>query len=185
MKKSILLIIISSFCLAFTSDLQKIKVQEGDFNIEFYVSLKKKKFEDNKMYYWYKSGAVHKSISNAAGTLLQGQYLKYYRSNQLAEKGVFNLGLKTGVWMSWHENGNLKLKETWKDGYKNGEFITYNSSGDIIHKSAFKNDLKTGLWIDYKTKDSIIYKKGEVFIKKKKKNLFKKLFKNKHKNNES
>ena len=50
------------------------------------------------MYYWFKSGEIHQSISSSGGFVLHKNYLKYFKSNQLAEEGAFSYGLKDGEW---------------------------------------------------------------------------------------
>ncbi|AXT21183.1 hypothetical protein D7030_09320 [Flavobacteriaceae bacterium AU392] len=181
-QKSIVLLLISISCFAFTSDVQKRRVRDHNFDIECYISLKKvNDFDDNKTYYWYKSGEIHYSVSSASGSVLQNEYLKYYRSNQLAEQGNFNSGLKTGVWKQWYENGALKLKETWKNGFKDGEFITYDALGNMELRCFYKNNLKTGEWINYKTKDTVKYKKDKALPLDKRQGFIKRMFKKKAK----
>ncbi len=162
-------------------DLQKKVIRTQDFDIECYVSLKKQSsFNANKMYYWFKSGEIHSSVASAGGFVLHSDYTKYYRSNQLAEKGSFNYGLKNGLWKDWYTNGQLKQIVGWKNGVKNGKFATYDSIGNATQKGAYNNNIKTGAWIDLKTNDTIVYKKGEVFNPEtEKESFFKRLFKKK------
>lgn len=154
-------------CLAFTTDLQKRTVREKGFDIECYISLKKlKSYDDDKIYYWFKSGGIHQSLSNIGGDVLHDSYLKYYRSNQIAERGIFNYGLKTGTWRDWNEAGQLVLQEQWSNGYKHGKSISYNTNGDLKLKGEYKNNIKVGRWINYNTKDTVYYKKDAVFNEK-------------------
>lgn len=132
----------------------------------------------DKTYYWFKSGEIHHSLSNIGGYVLHNSYIKYYRSNQLAEKGVFHYGLKTGVWEGWHENGQLKFKEYWNNGYKDGEFMAYDVDGHLELKGTYRNNLKVGYWVNYKTKDTLYYKKNIEF-EEKPKNLLQRLLRKK------
>ena len=167
MKKYIIMLLMVVMCLAFTTDLQKRTVREKGFDIECYISLKKlKSYDDDKIYYWFKSGGIHQSLSNIGGDVLHDSYLKYYRSNQIAEQGIFNYGLKTGVWRDWNEAGQLVLQEQWNNGYKHGKSISYNTNGDLKLKGDYKNNIKVGRWINYKTKDTVYYKKDAVFKEK-------------------
>ena len=168
-------------CLSFSTAIQKKSIRENGFDIECYVSLKKlTSFELGKTYYWYKSGGLHQSEYSAGGLVLHDVYSKYYRSNQIAEQGVFNYGLKNGVWKGWHTNGVLKEHEEWKNGFKHGAFITYDDKGVKTSFGEYKNNLKSGVWINYITKDTTSYVKDKAQPKKEKKaSIFKRLFKKK------
>lgn len=142
-------------------------VRENGFDIECYISLNKiKNFQAFKTYYWFKSGRIHSSLGNAGGYVLHQSCSKYYRSNQIAEKGFFNKGLKDGVWESWYENGQLQLQEFWKDGYRDGLSSAYDSEGEIIFTGDYSNNLKTGRWINYKAKDTTYHKNDSIYVEK-------------------
>ena len=167
MKKYSIILFSVVLCLAFTTDLQKRMVREKGFDIECYISLKKlKSYDSDKTYYWFKSGGIHHSLSNTAGDVLHDTYLKYYRSNQIAEQGIFNYGLKTGVWSDWNEAGQLMMQEQWDNGYKHGKSVSFDSDGNLKLKGTYKNDIKVGRWINYTTKDTVYYKKDAVFKEK-------------------
>ena len=154
-------------CMSFSSDLQKKTVRQDGYDIECYIELKEpNSLNSHKMYYWFKSGQIHQSLSTIGGYVLHGNFVKYYRSNQLAEKGNFSHGLKTGIWRSWHENGLIKEQEIWKNGYKQGNYYNYNSKGELILAGSYRRNKKIGRWINYTTKDTIYYKKGVEFDKK-------------------
>ncbi|WP_299883460.1 hypothetical protein [uncultured Lacinutrix sp.] len=177
------LTVLLSTLFSVNNDLQKKVIRDGDHDIECYVSLKKiKSFDSDKMYYWYKSAAVHHSMSSAGGYVLHSSFTKFYKSNQLAEQGNFNLGLKNGVWQTWYENGQLKERQEWKNGQKHGDFISRDSLGNILEKGNFKHNKKAGSWVNTKTKDTVFYKKGAVLVPEtndKKEGFFKRLFKKK------
>lgn len=167
MKKGILISLMALLCFSFASDLQKRIVRQDGFDIECYIAMKElNSFKTNKTYYWYKAGEIHHSQSNIGGSVLHDSYTKYYRSNQLAEKGDFNFGLKTGIWKSWHENGQLKEKEYWDNGYRVGTYYGYDVNGDLILKGNYRKSKKVGRWINYATKDTLFYKKGKGFDEK-------------------
>lgn len=164
MKKEIFVVLIAFVFFSFSADVQKRIVRQGEFDIECYISLKKVNHLNNKkLYHWYKSGEIHYSQSNIGGSVLHNEYLKYYRSNQLAEKGIFNYGLKTGVWKSWYENGNLKERILWDNGILSGQYALYNSGGKVILEGKYNKNYRVGKWIDYKAKDTIYYKKDVMF----------------------
>ncbi|MBJ6368906.1 toxin-antitoxin system YwqK family antitoxin [Snuella sedimenti] len=151
-------------CFAFSSDLQRKVIRDADFDVECYVTHKSPKlFYPDKIYFWYRSGEIHQSVSSAGGDVLHDNYVKYYRSNQLAEKGVFHYGLKTGNWKHWYENGQLRLQEAWRNGFKHGEAIAFNYDGSISQKGSYWNNLKEGRWVNYNTKDTVYYVKNEMF----------------------
>lgn len=176
MKKNIILLFLCIICISFTSDLQKKVIREKGFDIECYVSLKKQtKLRENKLYYWFKAGKIHNSMSNSGGFVLHDQYSKYFKSNQLAEQGKFDYGLKTGTWRTWYENGKIKHIENWRKGYKEGVFKVYDSLGEITLEGVYKNNLKYGQWLDYVKKDTIYYKKDSIFSEKPKSFIQRKL----------
>ncbi len=171
--------------------VQKKVIRTKEFDIQFYVSLKKKRANQNKEYFWYKSGEIHKSVGNAAGELLHLQYVKYYTDNSLAEKGEFKYGLKKGVWKQWYQNGQVMEESRWVDGVKYGPYSYYNEMGELVITGKYRDNIKIGVWINLKTQDTTWYKKGRAFkehpkiVKKRqdsiegKKGFFKKLFEKK------
>ncbi len=169
------------------TDIQKKIIRIDNYDIEFFVSLEKaRKLSPFKTYYWFKSSEIHQSRASAGGLLLHSEYSKYYRSNQLAEKGKFNYGLKDGTWKKWNENGVIKLIESWKNGERDGIYIAYDSLGNKTNKGYYNNDVKSGNWINYVNKDTISYHRGEIktIDPNKKDGFLRRLFKKKdsHKN---
>lgn len=168
--------------------VQKKVIRTKEYDIEFYVSLKKKRTNKNKEYFWYKSGEIHNSIGNAAGELLHLQYVKYYADNSLAERGEFEYGLKKGVWKQWYPNGVIMEESRWVDGVKYGPYSYYNEFGELVITGKYRDNNKIGVWINLERKDTTWYKKGRAFkahpriIKKRqdsiegKKSFFKKIF---------
>jgi len=169
--------------LSFKSNLQKKIIREGRFDIECYVYLKKvKDFDSNKEYFWFKAGSIHNSVANAGGLVLHKKYTKHYRSNQLAEQGEFNYGLKDGLWQEWYENGNLKSSTEWESGFKECKYNFYDENGSLILSGKYRQSKKINTWINHKIKDTIFYKKDSAYsVKPKSKlgNLFDKIFKSK------
>lgn len=177
-------------CFLFTSfglrDLKYRIIRNENFKIEFYVSTEKENsFKTDKQYFWYKSGEIHSSFGDSGGDLLEGKYTKYYKTNQLAEKGIFDNGLKDGEWKKWHQNGQIKRRVKWRGGKKTGYYRLYDENGKPLLVGKYRNNLKQGKWIDYRISDTLKYKKGKLIVKdtlKKDsfiKNLWKKIFKKK------
>ena len=149
------------------SDPYTIKrISDADFRYEFYTTDKKIDPKDNKMYYWFKGGAIHKSQAGIAGQLLHDKFVKMYHSNQLAESGIMKNGLKVGIWKTWYPNGVLQSLQKWHNGLKTGNFIAYDDRGNLLEKGKFKNNLKQGTWISYATKDTLSYRRGVMVQKK-------------------
>ncbi|WP_299553165.1 hypothetical protein [Seonamhaeicola sp.] len=159
MKQAIAPLLLALICFSFSSDVQKRIIRENGFDIECYITSKKvNHYSSNKMYYWYRSGKIHQSVSNVGGFLLHKNYTKYYKSNQLAEQGEFVHGLKHGVWKTWHKNGLVKTKTYWEHGYREWHFTAYDSFGNITLQGNYRKNIKTGQWIDHIKKDTVYYK---------------------------
>lgn len=115
-----------------------------DFKMDFYIDIENKsiKYDDSLFYYWFKAQKIHVSQGHSSGDVLHGKFVKYYVNGQLAEAGVFQFGLKTGVWTSWHENGQISERYEYKKGLKSGNFILYNEEGHLIEKGKYKKNKK-------------------------------------------
>lgn len=182
------LFLLSTQAIETNNDIQKKILRSGEYDIECYVSLKEvSSFDEDKAYYWFKSGEIHTSRYGAGGFVLHKTYSKFYESNQLAEKGEFNYGLKDGVWKSWYKNGQLKEVLKWNKGEKHGDYITYSNSGVELEKGTFKRNHKVGTWVNLQTKDTTVYKKGVLYIEDDthKDSFFKRLFKKKDKSEDA
>ncbi|MEO1033759.1 MAG: hypothetical protein AAFX55_20420 [Bacteroidota bacterium] len=155
------------FFLSLSSDLQRKRIRQGDFDIECYVYTKTLEgFNKKKEYYWFKSGEVHSSYANAGGLLLHDEFKKFYRSKQLAQHGFFNYGLKNGTWRDWYENGKVKSVTNWNNGYKSGKYYQYDQSGALILSGTFRRGIKANQWINHKTADTTYYKNDSVYSEK-------------------
>ncbi|MFK7748478.1 MAG: toxin-antitoxin system YwqK family antitoxin [Kordia sp.] len=166
---------------------QKRIINTHDFDYEFYISSEKiKKPKVEKTYFWYKSGEIHQSTADIGGAVLVNTYIKHYKSKQLAEKGIFDKGLKDGVWKNWYKNGNLSKIEKWRKGFRHGDFITYTKNGKKKVEGKYRNHKKHGIWINYVSHDTLVYKKGIIVPKKQKDTIkrapfLKRIFKRKKK----
>ncbi|TRW90126.1 toxin-antitoxin system YwqK family antitoxin [Flavobacterium sp. GT3R68] len=149
------------------SDPYTIKrISDANFRYEFYTTDKKIKPKSNKIYYWFKGGAIHNAQAGATGMLLNDKFLKMYHSNQLAEQGEFKNGLKVGLWKSWHPNGTIQTTQYWDNGFRTGLYYRYDENGAEVEKGNYRSDKKHGQWVDYAKKDTVVYKRGTVFVKK-------------------
>jgi len=168
-------------CLSVSSDIQRKRLRQGDYDIECYVYVKKlEQYNKKKEYFWFKSGEIHNSFAAAGGLVLHDTYKKYYKSKQLAEHGHFNYGLKNGEWRDWYENGKLKTVTNWSNGYKSGYHAEYNQDGSIEVLGSYRRNIKSNRWINYKTADTTYYKNDSIYSEKPKtktSKFFSKLFK--------
>lgn len=152
--------------VSFTDPYSIKRISDANFRYEFYTSTKEVKPKATKVYFWFKGGAVHSATSGVSGQVLDGNYKKFYHSNQLAEEGNFKYGLKVGLWKNWFENGTIKSTQYWNSGLQTGFYYTYDASGNTIEKGNYKKGKKHGNWINFVSKDTMIYKNGVVFIPK-------------------
>jgi antitoxin component YwqK of YwqJK toxin-antitoxin module len=98
-----------------------LKTAEEKIEIEVDNTDKKITTKSDKTYYWFKSKAVHITEGNYSGRLLHGEYISYFKSNQLKTKGSFVYGLKSGEWVDWDENGKKVSTTYWKSGLQKEE----------------------------------------------------------------
>lgn len=169
--RNFLLLLALLFLCSF-SDLSLIKrISDAQFRYEFYTVPKKVTPKKDRVYYWFKGGAVHNTEYGFSGELLHDSFLKYYHSNQLAESGRFKNGLKEGDWKTWYENGVLQSDTEWDNGQKDGEYLSYDKTGFLTEKGYYSNGLKTGKWINYISKDTLKYRNGKIVVKKEKHSL--------------
>ena len=115
-----------------------------------------------RTYYWYKTRSVHSSQDNYAGELLDGDYIRYYPNNQLAEKGTYTKGLREGLWTTWYPNGNLASKSRWKQGREHGKFLQWDSLGTALEHGKYRRGNKVGEWVDHAHGDTLRYKRGRL-----------------------
>jgi antitoxin component YwqK of YwqJK toxin-antitoxin module len=125
----VLLLITALLLLSFTTQNLKKRITDTEFRYEFYTTQKEISAKSDRLYYWFKGGAIHTSEYGVSGELLDGEFEKFYLNNQLAEKGYFKNGLKDGLWKTWHKNGKIATKVYSNSGQKSGIFYGYSSSG--------------------------------------------------------
>lgn len=152
--------------LLFAQDYGRKKIGDKNFRYEFYTSDAVPAFRSGVMYYWFKGGAIHQSESSFSGQVLDGKFEKFFLNTQLAEQGLFKLGLKHGLWYSWHQNGKLAEEATWRSGIKRGEYKSFDENGFLIESGKYRKGKKHGRWINWIKKDTIVYNRGVIIPKK-------------------
>ncbi len=150
--------------LSFTYPNLKKRITDNEFRYEFYTTSKEVLAKSDRLYFWFKGGAIHISEYGVSGELLHGEFEKFFLNNQLAEKGSFKNGLKKGLWKTWHKNGKLATIINYNSGKKNGTFYEYNPEEKLIEKGKYKNGKKHGKWYNFITKERVDYNRGEAVI---------------------
>jgi antitoxin component YwqK of YwqJK toxin-antitoxin module len=157
--------------LSFSDPYTIKRISDVNFRYEFYTTKKTLKPKQDKIYYWFKGGVIHNAQSGIAGELLHDEFLKFYHSNQLAEQGKFNDGLKKGLWKTWHPNGILETTQNWSSGFKSGDYKRFDEKGNLLEKGRYGDNKKQGKWINYLSNDTTEYRRGLIYLKKTKESL--------------
>ncbi|AWM15199.1 hypothetical protein DI487_15925 [Flavobacterium sediminis] len=166
MKKIFSICLLGIFLFSFTDPYTIKRISDQYFRYEFYTTDKEVNIKHNRDYYWFKGGLIHKAEGGTSGQLLDGEFKKYYHSNQLAEQGFFKRGLKIGLWKTWFEDGTTESTQEYNSGQRDGQYYSYSSTGKMLEKGYYVSGKKHGSWINYITQDTVQYKKGEIFIPK-------------------
>ncbi|PJJ11135.1 hypothetical protein CLU83_4631 [Flavobacterium sp. 1] len=159
---------IISISSSFSEPYNIKRIADENFRYEFYVTDKNVAPKPNKVYYWFKGGAIHSAQGGSGGDLLNDVFLKTYHSNQIAEKGNFKNGLKIGIWKTWHPNGSIESTQKWSKGLRTGMYYKYDKNGLVVETGCYKNDKKQGKWYDFEKKDTVSYSHGIPTVKKQK-----------------
>ncbi|RYG50323.1 MAG: hypothetical protein EOO01_10975 [Chitinophagaceae bacterium] len=152
--------------LSFSDPFSVKRISDKEFRYEFYTTQKEVRPKSGRQYYWFKGGAIHNAQAGIAGELLTGRFIKTYHSNQIAEQGEFDNGLKRGLWKTWYQDGTLQSEQYWNDGQRDGEWRAYDFSGVMTVAGKYQKGLRDGRWIDYQKKDTVMYRDDAVFVKK-------------------
>jgi len=123
MKKAILIALLFISRAAVAQDypdygLTKLRLTDSGRTIEVEVNPIKREptVKADLFYYWYSANQVHFTQGGYSGQLLNGVYTEYYQNKNLKEQGMFNRGLKDGVWKSWNKDGTIKQVVNWDEG---------------------------------------------------------------------
>ncbi len=156
--------IAACLCMSFYNDyLHKRYIRTQQYDIHFYIYTKERITEKGRHYFWFRSGQINNSYSSAGGAVLHDKYTKYYASNNLAQKGQFIYGLKTGLWKSWHPNGNYYKEVSYKGGRKSGAYLEFDTKGQLLISGHYRGGQKAGKWINHQLKDTTWYRDYRVF----------------------
>lgn len=161
-----LLIFCALLFFSFGEIKSKKRISDAHYRYEFYTTDKKVNTKPERYYYWFKGGAIHNSEYGIGGELLDDSFVKYYHSNQLAEAGRYDRGLKEGFWQTWFSSGIMESRIYWHEGQRDGTYEMYSETGKLIEKGKYRDNKKHGYWINYQRKDTLKYKRGKAVVYK-------------------
>jgi len=116
-------------------------IKTQDFKYEVYISPKQPHayfLKDSLFYHWCKSQQIMITQGGYHGDILDGDYIKFFLSGQLAEKGSMKMGLKHGEWKTWHSNGNLASIYNYRCGLQHGIYIEFDENGQSLEQGKYK-----------------------------------------------
>ncbi len=121
--------------------------------------------ETDRQYYWYSSNHIHFTQGGFSGRLLNGKYIAYYLNKNIEEEGIFDKGLKKGIWKNWDNTGNLMQSYSWKKGWKEGNYSLFDEHGNLKETGRYHNNLLNGKVIAFGSKgqsSTVYYKNGKL-----------------------
>lgn len=86
------------------------------------------------------------SEENYAGDKRHGITQKYYPDGKLAEKIVFDNGLKTGQWIQLYPDGRMCLRAEYIAGKLDGPFTFWYPNGRMQYEGRYVADIREGDW---------------------------------------
>ncbi len=76
----------------------------------------------------------------------EGDYVCYYKSGQIKEKGLFINDKRHGEYITYFKNGQIKEKAVYKNGNLSGKFLTFNEDGTQSDADASEEDSSASAW---------------------------------------
>jgi antitoxin component YwqK of YwqJK toxin-antitoxin module len=137
----------------------KRSLKQDGLHFQFTVLEEDKKgvwfYNKQRFYHWYKAQHVISTQGASSGTLLHGNCEAFYPNKQLAQRGRYQKGLKSGEWLYWSEDGVLNRSEHWSNGKFRGIQKWYNEKGEEIESLHIKKWSK-----ERRVADSLIQTRG-------------------------
>ena len=150
-----------------------IKTDSTNAQIEVCLHPVDKKTNENKLYYWVEAKKMHRTRGAYSGKLAHGKFEEKFKNGRLKRKGEFKFGLKQGKWITWDQKGMITQIVFWNKGsLTKKEF--YTSKGKLIQSIEYKDGIKHGKNLNYDASGNskiLYYKKGEIYTKKKLKDI--------------
>jgi antitoxin component YwqK of YwqJK toxin-antitoxin module len=102
---------------------------------------------DGKMVVYYLTGKDEKQPSCSFTCtykqgVMHGEYVKYFESGALMEKGNYVGGKKEGVWEHYYPGGTKESIERYKNGIRHGWTISFDNLGKEYSKTYYFNGHK-------------------------------------------
>jgi len=112
-------------------------------------------YNKQRFYHWYKAQRVLSTQGASSGTLLHGNFEAFYPNKQLAQRGRYQKGLKSGEWLYWSQDGILSRSEHWSNGKFRGIQKWYDGNGEEMETVHLKRWSK-----ERRVADSLIETRG-------------------------
>ncbi|MFO0495367.1 MAG: toxin-antitoxin system YwqK family antitoxin [Flavobacteriia bacterium] len=77
------------------------------------------------------------SVSNYREGVLEGEFIEYFDSGSIKEKGNYLNGKKSGFWMKYSITGSIMIEECFKEGLRNGWTKSFDESGKEVGKQYY------------------------------------------------
>lgn len=79
----------------------------------------------------------------------EGESIKFYDNELIAEKVIFKNDKREGPWEQYYQNGSARIKGFYHNDEKEGEFTSWAADGSLSIKGNYRNNLMHGKWIYY------------------------------------
>lgn len=132
-------------------DSRKVTITTPDSVIKLNVLTRKVSINpDHRLdYFWYFKDHIYTSQGDYTYYPLHGEYRVFNKSGNLATKGEFIKGLKSGVWKRWFVNGKLRSESHWMRGKQTGIHLSFDTTGQLMKHERYKNGQLHGRCIYY------------------------------------
>lgn len=119
----LVVVVIVAGCLGPVNDVcyypsSLITLHDGAKTLRFTLYTGKKNVTAKKgyRYYWFGNTRIHTTVGDYSGRLLDGSYTVLNELGGLSEKGNFDKGLKTGIWVIWKNTGDIMYRLKYSKG---------------------------------------------------------------------
>lgn len=119
----------------------RVALLKKDTLYQFYAEqppAKKFKVRPDRFYHWYTQDTILSTQGSFSGRLLNRTFKAFYPNHNVYQEGLFQYGLKEGLWRVWYPAGGLKSEYSWKKGALHGDFIEYDEAGKKKVKGRYR-----------------------------------------------
>jgi antitoxin component YwqK of YwqJK toxin-antitoxin module len=89
------------------------------------------------------------SYSDQELTTPEGMFYYYHSNGNMSMSGLYNQGLRNGIWISHYANGKLKDSISYWNGKKNGSFQRFHLTGTLYISGNYADDVMQGEWREF------------------------------------